>query len=259
MRIAVIGSGPAGLLAAHTAWQCGASDVQIFSNGGKSVLYGAQYLHAPIPGITAPEPQAAVNYQLVGTALAYRTKVYGDTWEGHVSPDEYGREEAHAAWDIRFAYAKLWDKYRHLMQQVRCDAAWLEHNRNAFDRIFWTAPATHLCQQRKQHYFDSQLIFASGDAPALGQRVATYGCPPNTILCSGRSVDRWYRVSNILGYVTAEYPLNAVPPAMAVKVRKPLATNCNCWPVVLRLGRYGTWRKGYLVHEVAADVWKAMQ
>jgi hypothetical protein len=32
------------------------------------------------------------------------------------------------------------------------------------------------------------------------------------------------------------------------RVRKPLETDCTCWPKVVRAGRFGQWRKGVLTH-----------
>jgi hypothetical protein len=253
MRIAVVGSGPAGLLAAHCALQLGASEVKIFSNGGKSILYGAQYLHAPIPGITTHIPVALVDYQLKGSVEGYRAKVYGDSWDGRVSPDEYGNEEPHAAWDIRAAYSKLWVMYGNLVRSERCNSNWIFQNRR-HDIVFWTAPATHLCQDLT-HEFKSQMILARGDGTS-SYDVERYA-PHNTIMCSGRPEDRWYRISNILGHKTVEWSIRERI-AGSVQVRKPLSTTCNCWPQIVRLGRYGAWRKGYLVHEVMADVAKAM-
>ena len=32
-------------------------------------------------------------------------------------------------------------------------------------------------------------------------------------------------------------------------MRKPIATNCDCFPNVIRAGRFGTWKKGVLTHD----------
>jgi len=55
MRIAVLGCGPAGLMSAHAAMVATESeaDLAIFSTKRKSPLYGAQYLHQPIPFVSA--------------------------------------------------------------------------------------------------------------------------------------------------------------------------------------------------------------
>src|SRR4051794_14558085 len=107
MRIAVLGCGPAGLMAAHAAKVCGA-DVDIFSRKRKSELFGCQYLHAPIPGMTDVAP-VTVRYMLNGDIEGYRRKVYGDTWDGEVSPEDLLGN--HDAWDIRRTYDNLWAKY----------------------------------------------------------------------------------------------------------------------------------------------------
>lgn len=258
MRIAVVGSGPAGLLAAHEAFRH-TDQVDIFSLGEKSMLYGAQYLHAPIDGITAAEPEVHVDYKLKGTVLGYRTKVYGSNWEGRVSPDEYGSEESHPAWDIRRAYSTLWRLYSSMVQQAHVKPNWLRLNSHSYDVILYSAPAMRICDNTGDHSFEWQSVYAMGDAPDLKRYAPSYGCPDNTILCSGLAEDEWYRVSSVLGYVTAEYPVRGkVPPPGAVAVRKPLRHNCTCFPEVVRIGRYGAWKKGYLVHEVQDHVRKVL-
>src|SRR5256885_16820550 len=81
---------------------------RIYSRKVKSPLYGAQYLHQPIPNLDCGFPHM-IRYKLYGTPEQYRRKVYGDDWDGTVSPEDY--QEAHAAWDIRRAYDQMWDKY----------------------------------------------------------------------------------------------------------------------------------------------------
>jgi len=50
-RIFILGCGPAGLFAAQAAAEMGCSAV-IISKLRRSEMYGAQYLHSEIPGLT---------------------------------------------------------------------------------------------------------------------------------------------------------------------------------------------------------------
>lgn len=54
MNIAILGCGPSGLVAAHAAMQININKrVSVFSRNLRSPIYGAQYLHQPIPGTFA--------------------------------------------------------------------------------------------------------------------------------------------------------------------------------------------------------------
>jgi hypothetical protein len=245
-QIAILGCGPAGLVAAHAAIAADAGTVFVFSKRRKSQLFGAQYLHAPIPDIS-PGPFVGVWYKLQGSIRGYREKVYGPEYGGSVSPEDLGQN--HHAWDIRLTYEKLWMLYSSWVQPAIIDNEWLLVNAGRFDVIISTVPAPVLCHSGS-HTFYSQKIWALGDAPENGQAI-TEDIPANTILCNGNRFPTWYRASNVFGYKTLEWSQRGPKPeAPVAETHKPLYTDCTCWPEVQRLGRYGMWRKGVLVHEV---------
>lgn len=263
-RVAILGAGPAGLAAAHAAYLAGAW-VHIFALGTKSELYGCQYLHAPLPYIEVEKRR--VTYALMGTAEKYRERVYGDAWAGEVSPGDL--EGDHDAWDIRAAYDQLWEMYgpasrgRSRFERVRIDARWMsvflaEDGEKViagewFTHIISTIPAPAICAN-PGHSFHSQEIYAIGDAPERGQ-FAPVGAPENHVICNGLGEEEdapaWYRISNVFGMSTVEWPVSAKPPIPELsKVQKPLFTDCDCFPGVHRMGRYGAWKKDQLTHHV---------
>src|SRR5678809_864059 len=63
VRVLILGCGPSGLIAAHAAYNRGA-DFIVVSKARKSFMNGAQYLHAPIPGVSIKEP-FLINYETV--------------------------------------------------------------------------------------------------------------------------------------------------------------------------------------------------
>lgn len=247
MRVAVLGCGPAGLMAAKAARDCGA-EVGIFSRKQKSPLYGAQYLHAPIPGVTNGDDHITVDYILQGGIQDYRRKVYGPKWDGTVSPDEL--ESTHEAWDIRETYDRLWAMFESSIQDVEVDPAGVYAlTRNPdWDMVVNTIPLNQLCTQG--HTFGAAQIVAAGDAPDLGINVGRlYQCPADHVICNGEEHPSWYRISNIFGHTTVEWPDGIKPPVpTASVVLKPTFNNCDCWPNMLKVGRYGSWRKGVLSH-----------
>jgi hypothetical protein len=263
-NVAVFGSGPSGLAAAHAAYLGGAF-VTIYSRGEKSELHGCQYLHAPIPELGVDVPQTTVSYELQGTPAEYREKVYGPEYDGAVSVDSLTGK--HAAWDIRATYDRLWDLYM-AKPRGRCNRVDIELKAKfvltsetllKYDAVLSTIPAPALCVFPMSHAFESQQIWAIGDA-LDGSQLAPFGAPPDTVMCSGEESPSWYRASKVFDVATVEWPERTKPPIPGiVSVLKPLGTTCDCVPFITRLGRYGAWDKGQLTHHVFDKVDRMMK
>lgn len=246
MRIAVLGAGPAGLFAVHAAIT--RHQVDLFSLGFKSQLYGAQYLHEPIPGLITKVGR--IRYELRGTTEQYREKVYGPGQNDlSVSPERY--LGASRAFDIRLAYDDAWKLYSRRIQKAWVDDLWVRNHLDLYDLIISTVPAHNICLDREWHNFHVRQAYAIGDAPELDARCPVT-VPEGSVVCNGEDDPAWYRASNIFGYRTAEWPYFAKAsdvPANATLIAKPLKTDCDCWGgKVLRLGRYGAWSKDELSH-----------
>ena len=253
-RVVVLGCGPAGLAAAAAAVGSGHEAILISSTDKPSPIYGCQYLHAPIPGYEKV-PAVPVHYVLKGTPEGYRKKVYGEDWEGKVSPEDFVGE--HTAWDIRETYRRLWadliESLAVALIKRRVVRGMIPHIRSLRpDLIVSTIPVSALCEDPR-HEFRTMMIFANGATePDIYD--------DNTVVCDGTDETNWYRMSNVFGYRTTEWPGTRMPPtsSKAVPVTKPLSTTCNCHQEVLRVGRYGTWTKARLVHEVYPAVLAAL-
>lgn len=259
-KVAILGCGPSGMVAAHAAIMAGCQ-VVIYSWKQKSNMYGAQYLHSPIPFVSSPSP-VRVNYQLRGTAEEYRAKVYGKK-DVEVSP--VSLREFHYAWDIRDTYDKLWYLYHDLIEPVNeIGYHWVQDlaMRENWHRIYSTIPAPAICAAPSWHHFNSTVIWANGDAPDRGHLAPRgwYTREPNSIICDGTNDNYWYRVSNVYDNVTMEWPSTYKPDGSVyvTQVRKPISHSCDCFAPLgdrfARLGRYGAWTKSILVHEVFTEV-----
>lgn len=255
MKVIILGCGPAGLMAAHAVAVSGNEPV-IYSRKRKSPLYGAQYLHKPIPDVTDRDAHVSVEYMLQGSVDAYRRKVYGDRWDGTVSPEDLA--ETHEAWDIRSTYDRLWSQYSGAIEDVIIDPAGVNFLREQGLLIVNTVPLDQLCHQG--HSFRAQRVTAAGDAPDIGIDVGKrYKCPPDTVLCNGNPEPSWYRISRIFDHTTVEWPEGVnVPIPTASTVVKPTGHNCDCWPDLLKVGRYGAWEKGVLSHSAYDQTMKRM-
>jgi len=268
MRVAIFGSGPSGLLAAHALVVYGHAevwDIDIFSRGEKSPLYGCQYLHQPIPAINCGE-DVTVKYNLIGSPELYYRKVYGSKRVTAVSPEEYGGE--HQAWDIRKLYDQLWDAWQPrvkvaMVDKPNPDEFW-DIFAPTYDKIISTIPRNNWCYNEK-HNFEVTEIYAVGDAPDLGVRAPFRPAFDNAVICNSDPHVGWYRMSQVFGFSTIEWPGDRKPPVGRVAhVKKPLRTDCNCWTEheddvswgesILFVGRYGEWRKGVLAHDVFYQV-----
>ena len=255
MKVAVLGAGPAGLMAAHAAVNAhalqGVPDdlfLDIYARGDKSPLYGAQYLHMPIPDMT-PDGYAMIDYHLLGKADDYRRKVYGPQSVVDVSPSQFSGLQR--AWDIRATYDALWEEYGRYIHEVLVEPMDLAQiiNGEFYDLVINSIPLPDLCHQG--HHFGAVEVIAAGDAPDLGIDIGkTFRCSDFTVLCNGNPNTAWSRLSNIFGHTTVEWPasIEQVPVRTASKVRKPLDHDCDCWPTILKVGRFGSWTKGVLSH-----------
>ena len=259
-RVAILGAGPAGLMAAQAAYERG-YEPTIFSRPplgdragsvAKSDLHGCQYLHAPVPNPSfAGGSGHAVAYTLRGTSEGYRMKVYGTTDSRvAVSPDEYGNAEPHMAWDLRLVYEKLWHRWEPKMRPMNItpEEVHIMLGRGAWAKVFSTVPAHALCMD-PAHQFRAQSVWAMGQRE--GSQDFPFACPPFTVVCNGERDTGWYRIANVFGMTTVEWAGEKKPPIKGVvRVEKPLDTNCTCHQEagLVRLGRFGKWQKGVLVH-----------
>jgi hypothetical protein len=259
-HIVILGCGPAGIFAAHAAKTAGVK-FSIYSRKRRSEMFGAQYLHEPIPGLSQTAPRE-IGYSLMGTAEQYAAKVYGDERPPFVSPDSLvGR---HKGWDIREAYYRGWEAYQDDIIDVAKPIDWMsftdgrtfEHDaiRNAYQawpyvQIISTIPAHFLCSLKGKHTFRARKVWAVGDAPERGQMVDIQ-VPPEEVICNGEPSPSWYRAANVFGHKTIEWPHDQKPPVSNVaEVEKVIDTDCDCLqPTVWKAGRLGAWNKRWLSH-----------
>lgn len=228
----------------------------------QSTLYGCQYLHAPIPlpkGV--PVDKTTVAYKLNGSPAEYRAKVYGSGWNGTVSPEDLAGE--HEAWDIRATYKALWSiitqrRQVSIIAPVQIQHGWVNSHAaelSEYAHVISTIPAYAICEQpvmhpsQEGHLFRSHRILASGSTMALDE--------DDQVICDGTPGTPWYRSASVFGYRTVEWPLKSRRlverlngPKGFAEVRKPLTHDCDCHPEIVKMGRYGSWTKGVLVHNV---------
>jgi hypothetical protein len=278
-RVAILGCGPTGLIAAHACRMKGVK-FTVLSKKRKSELFGSQYLHEPIPGIIEEVEGEPVKYLNVGTPEQYRRKTHGKYWDGIIAPEEF--ETDHWAWNIREAYDRLWRRYGSLVYEysipmrtrglhgepdysMEHPALRVQAQLYDYDLIISTVPRKIWATHGEEYVYSEG--WALGDAPEKGIFVP-YECDDMTIVCDGSDNVAYNRLSKVFGYTTVEWPNNQEQPFPdATKFLKPLRYNWNHigppnpangekW---LHVGRYGAWQKGYVVTDAWHDVNKRLE
>ena len=234
-KVAIIGCGPSGLIAAHACVGAGITPDIYSKEIVKSKLGGAQYLHSQIPGLGVSS--RAVNYIKFGTQEIYALKVYNNSTQ-NTSWNTY-KEGYHPAWNLIEAYDILWDLYQAHINELEIDSITLPHLIDNYQLVINTAPKKTLCQT--DHQFTSQRILIRKEAQ----------CKPMTIVYDGTYKVHWYRQSNLFGVKFTEYPAN---PRSTGTIIKPLLNDCDCWPELFNVGRFGAWDKQQLVDKVFTSV-----
>jgi len=299
VKVAIFGCGPSGLIAAHACALSGA-EFHIYSRpevkGGppaKSIMYGSQYLHNPIPDLINENEAVDVRYINIGTPEEYRRKTHGAAWDGIAEPADF--ETEHKAWNIRVAYERLWCRYGLRCRPIQFDAkrchcteGWrgyedtehasanYEHLKSHvrledYDLVVSTVPRT--LWRVPGDEFVYSVGWALGDQPNMfpGSKVASFymakhNIADNTIICDGTQRNSWNRASKVFSHCTIEWPdLDDKPHPNAVRFVKPLryATNKSQplppSPPWLFAGRFGEWRKGVLTTDVFDQVLKELE
>jgi hypothetical protein len=239
VNVAVLGSGPAGLMSAWACIERGLVPTIYTKDRYPSLIRGAQYLHEPIPGVTDMIPVTAVTYLKRGTAEGYAWKVYRD----HKRKTSWNRwpQGIVNAWPLKEAYKTLWKHCDDLIWDgVAVDADFLDTLLKQNHLIISTIPPTSYCCNEEHRFETSRTWIVEEDN----------NVPPDTIIYDGDRYNSAHRLSHLEGKRWSEY---AMPLYGAAEVAKPQATDCNCFPEVLRVGRFGLWRRDVLTTDAYND------
>lgn len=271
MKVCVIGCGPAGLAAAHAAIGLGA-DVSIVAPKRKTPQNGPVTLQHPIPGISTGHPDGYVRQLVIGgSILDYRLKLYGDV---NVNINGDIMRAGYDTWRVQEAYDKMWELYSDLISDRSVDPTEVQWLETTNDLVVSSAPAPNLCYhgcgnagcvRHPNHDFRSVQI-------ALKFTTSYPDQPDNTIIYNAYRGDtfpstfpsraygmdsRWVRSSSIFGVRVTDYKPEDCPNPDLI-IHKPLGTDCDCHPKVLRVGRYGKWHNLAWIDSAYTDTREAI-
>jgi hypothetical protein len=268
VEVAVLGCGPAGLLAAEGALDYAPSNdirvrVRVYSIKRKSEIHGAQYLHENVLAGLSMEPEELICYYKMGTKEGYAEKIY-DSPTAPVSWDHFD-QGLHPGWPLIGMYDYLWARWRDAIVPANFTTdstgnllEWSRHQN--VDVVVSTIPAMLTCHDDR-HRFPRKPIWVTDRA--------WVECPDNTVIYNGNPLDDWYRSSKLFGHESTEF---MHPVEGAVRGMKVINTNCDClekltqWSlkeprkvVLAPAGRWGRWQRGILVHHAFHEAQRAVR
>jgi hypothetical protein len=208
-----------------------------------SVIYGAQYLHKPIPGLSSQRPDGNIRTLRVGRPEVYAKRVYGNgqhvtSWT-KVLP-------LVPAWNLRETYERAWQKYKDNIADMTVSPTDVAELTSEFDLVISTIPLWSICLLPNEHRFNSVSILVKKDVH-LRRPIAK---EEHWVIYNGTNQHDWYRASVIFGCPSIEarsHP-KLVNQAGWESGFKVVDTNCDCHPNIVRAGRMGLWTRGVLTH-----------
>ena len=230
MKVIVIGCGPAGLAATHAAIGLGAN-VEIIAPKAQTPQRGPLLLQRAIPGINTWHPDGTIHQYVVGgSILDYRYKLYGDINIG-INGDKLVRK--YHAWRHDTTYDNMWAKYHHLIDDRWVSPREMATLHERCDLVVSTANTRAMCQDGN-HSFVSKPV-------AIMPYTSFPNQPHNTLIFNADPEVPWVRSSLVFGAAVTEWPVEQAPSG-ARTIQKPISTDCDCYPHVLRTGRFGAFK-----------------
>jgi hypothetical protein len=243
--IGIIGCGPAGLLAAHAAVQAGYEPTLFAPGATPSPPAPGVFLHMAIPELADPaRPDDNVTFRKLGRESVYARKVYGcvtaTSWRKFTNG-------SYPAWALDPLYRQLWQLYGDLVQPGIVKGDDIKDFLESYRLTINTAPLERLCIGG--HGFPRRRTWYVADAPNWVRH--------NEMVYNGLEENTWFRASKFFGRKLTEF---AVEPsngsgAQGMKVQP---TDCDCHPGMLRVGRWGTWQPGVLLHHAYLEARHAL-
>lgn len=249
-RVAVLGGGPGGLVAAHCAELYG-NEVKIFGIQELAWVYGASWLREPINELTSMSPEFHITISKLGRRDGYIGKFRESAQEQAAAGwDRFEYGENVPGWNLLKHYTALFQRFGRQWSDAAVHAPEIEEILGEWDLVINTLNPKGHCLKPEEHTFTSTEIRATMATFANDQ-------PGNTIIFSGMDDDKWYRSSSIDGAFSTEYAIGApygdkrgTPQR---RVMRPLSKTCDCFldrANFFPAGPYGLFRFDVKIHDI---------
>lgn len=258
MKVAILGGGPSGLMAAWAAIQWGC-DVTVFDRNPETISIGQTHgvfaLWDDCDLFLSQKREVrigiigGINLSKEDTEYQYAEKVYGDNYMEHsVSISKYMDRPYRTCYNHAEAYQQIIDIIgRDRIRQGDVGARGEGSTFLAdYDVAFSTIPLDALLKMDLPHTYSYIYHGTAPDADSFMIYNVSLYVP-------------WSRCSAIFGYFSMEYPERPNTDKTYVRVKKvmPAEHNTNMTlhgcPILLT-GRYGAWKKDMLTEDVYYDV-----
>lgn len=215
MKITVAGTGLPALIVAHAAtkwseWNGNDLELTIYGEHEPYVPLGAKWFETAIPDILVPS--AIVETQSVGDPEDYISKICSP-----ISPYNQARADFYA-YDYHSAHEQLSSKYHNKLFAMSIDRKTVQEYPEVVDvdYVFNTMP-------RPIFYPQASGSFSASRQWRLdeGREKGIYSIPGengdrNVMIYDGTLDTSWYRISQLFGLISVEWPFNKKPPISGV-------------------------------------------
>lgn len=234
MKVVILGSGLAGLLAAKAAEDCGVDfEILTASKTSPPSFPGFTFLHDNCGLPLVPE---FVVVQRIGSPKIYKEKrgyppKVSTSWGG-VNEEFTGT----LGYNPYEAFTLLCGKYSGKMKELFVTRGILEDLTNHCDLVISSLPLNQLCPEGEFETVYGWLKREEGHSPSK----------INTAIYSGSYEDKWSRRSSMWGEVWSEYGHFVEG---GLRVEKPISCKgIELNEKILLVGRKGTWDKREMAH-----------